>query len=191
MRRVFAILALALVCVPPALGGNAPNSRLDSIASAIANRPMTVWCETSELDWDVSYDQWGTYGFFVPRYPDAVYLSPSACKPLQIALSNGRFGYVDAGLHPLAIGLLTLVHESVHAAGVSDEALTECHAVRLLPSYAGQFVPKTYSATKLFKRGKRIVRRQIRYSNPDFSKLLSWVRWHHDRLPAEYRGATC
>ena len=38
---------------------------------------------------------------------------------------------MDAGLYWLAGAALTLVHESIHQYGVSDEAVTECTALKV------------------------------------------------------------
>jgi hypothetical protein len=98
--------------------------------------------------------------------------------------------------------LLTLAHEAVHQRGVTDEGVTDCTALPLVPGLATKFfgipatVEQTVTATKtiVVRIGKRSKRVRVSYAktksvpNPYLTKLeADAVRWHRLGGPA-YQG---
>jgi hypothetical protein len=215
LKILFALVALAAVTGLALLSPGAASAaavghpELDAIASKYAGRPIEASCEQSNYDWDVSYELWGIYGVYYPSRPDYVFLSPAACDPLLVALQGGGVtGIKDAGLRPVALGLLVLLHESFHARGYLNEAQAEACAMRYLPQGLVDFgigTTKTVAVKRVKyqahrrKVGKRVLRwRTSRVvtsyrtvANRDHYRVLGWAQQWHADLPAEYQNGTC
>jgi hypothetical protein len=187
------LVATAFVGTTSASASDWHLAKLDSVASSIAGHPVSVLCERSAATWvDVSRYQRGEgdglYGFtFAPNITDpygnvnVIYLNPTACETFHVYAANGwgKPGAArDAGLHWLAGAALTLVHESVHQFGYTDEGATECEAMRLMP----QALPYYFGVPAKIKVHRRRVR------NPMFSRLLAWTRYWHNGLAPEYQA---
>ena len=209
---VVAGLSLLLVMVGSASATPASfigHKRLDAIASKYAERPITAVCERSNYDWDIRYELWGVAGVYFPDEPQYVFLSPDTCAPLLVALqTSGPIGLKDAGLQPLAFGLLVLLHESFHAAGYMNEAQAEACAMRSLPEGLADFgIARTKTvAVKRVKHqmhqgkvGKRLIRYRTSrvvtvyrtVANHDHARVLRWAAEWHALLPPEYQNGTC
>jgi hypothetical protein len=117
--------------------------------SKLIGRPRTlaVFC-WSDRDWpgisgDGNDPLYGTFGFFSPRHPHWIHLSPSTCRSLQTLLTSRP-------LYPnrfLADGVDTLAHEMIHALGISSEARTECLSMQTTKLMAINLkVPMHYSS---------------------------------------------
>jgi hypothetical protein len=188
LATAFAVAATALAATASA--SNAPDARLDQLATKVAGHPVSVWCESSWQDWvDVERLLPGSpdlYGFTIPTHSNVVYLQPTVCETLHVLLANN---YYDTGDYWTAIAIHTLVHESLHQKGFADEGATDCAALALDPSVDAQFVPETYTSSKWVRMKKRLVRRKVTAANPDFARLVSWQHWfHNNAFPPEYRG---
>src|SRR5262249_25715547 len=77
----------------------------------------------------------GRVGLAVPG-GDAVDLSTGVCYYLQL-IELGGYAAVNGHTTPAAgNALATLAHEAEHAAGLADEADTECYAIQKVPTVA-------------------------------------------------------
>lgn len=101
--------------------------QLAAVASLIAGQPVTVRCWGDSLDPDYDDSSWG----YVYLDSTVIYLSPQACA--------GALGLAEGTMLPLwelALGALTLTHESYHLKAAlpwwrrQSEAQTECRAVK-------------------------------------------------------------
>jgi hypothetical protein len=153
-------------------------SRLSSIASAIAGRDVRVRCPGvvgRVLSWDtvegsVRFDAAG-------RPADETRLRAFTCAELD-ALAEGRrasaLTCADAACahaaDDLALAVDVLAHESWHLAGVIDEAQTECRAVQTLA-----WTAERLGATP--EQGRALARRYLATGYP--------------RLPERYRTGSC
>jgi hypothetical protein len=215
VKTLLALVALAAVtCLALFTAGTASatpiaHPRLDAIASKYAGRPIVVSCEQSNYDWDVRYRLYGIAGVYFPSQPQNVFLSPETCVPLLIALQNGGVtGLKDAGLRPVALGLLVLLHESFHARGYVNEAQTEACAMRFLPEGLADFgigttktvavkrvkyqVHRRKVGKRMFRwRTSRVVTSYRTVANDDHSRVLGWAQQWHAVAPPEYQNGTC
>lgn len=205
LAMIFVMFALFMfACSKAARGANSPNATLNAVASNVAGHPVSVWCETSDRGWVDLENQHNTGeddGFTVQGEP-TVYLAPRICDTLEYMLG---YGYQATGLLWDALAIKTLLHESVHQRGITDEGVTDCTALSLLPQYVTDFgIPATVSATS-YTRVTRAVRitfgvrhKVVRYStmvpsttqvpNPDLQKLENYAESWHKSLPASYQG---
>lgn len=194
------IAVLAVTRIATAEAANSPHFTLDSIASQVAGKPVSIHCETNNQDWDAMVgvnfpgrrgDQ--INGYAVPGSTVA-FISPRACLPLQQAL---RTNYRDAGLVFLTIGLHVLIHEAVHLRGVRNEGETDCAALAEFGNYVDDVgVPLT--VTKLVRKTKTVLVRGIRVRtstvvtvrvpNPDVARMRVLAQQLRDAMPIEYRG---
>jgi hypothetical protein len=152
-------------------------ARLGEIASAIAGRDVRVRCPGvigSVLSWDtlegsVQFDEAG-------RPADEARLRVFACDELD-ALAEGRRGAALACAErgsscgdELARAVDVLAHEAWHLAGVADEGVAECRAVRAL----------AWTAERLG-------------ATPEQGRALTarYVATGYQQLPDRYRSGTC
>jgi hypothetical protein len=152
-------------------------ARLGEVASAIAGRDVHVRCPGivgRVLSWDtvegtVEFDDTG-------RPADEAKLRVFACDELD-ALAEGRRATALACAErgescgdDLARAVDVLAHESWHLAGVADEAVAECRAVRAL----------AWTAQRLG-------------ATPEQGRALTarYVATGHQELPDRYRTGTC
>ena len=68
-------------------------------------------------------------GFWLGRQPRWLHLAPSVCADVQGLLSSKRPNAPRAG------ALSTVIHETLHAYGLRNEAQTNCFAVQLVPIF--------------------------------------------------------
>ena len=68
-------------------------------------------------------------GFWLGRQPRWLHLAPGICADLQGLLSTKQPNARRAG------ALSTVIHETLHAYGVVNEAQTNCMAVQLVPTF--------------------------------------------------------
>jgi hypothetical protein len=131
MARLLRLLALLLLVFPSAALAartSAEAPELNAVASQISGQELTVRCWTNGTDDpDADSDAWG----YVYLYDPIVYLDPTVCAGAK-ALAAGSM----LPLWQLALGALTLTHESYHLKDVlpywrrSSEAQTECRAIK-------------------------------------------------------------
>jgi hypothetical protein len=199
------VIAGCLAMAAPAVAGNWQDTRLDSAASQVAGHPVQVWCESTWTDWihegDYLREDFGLVrGVTWISYP-TVYINPTECETLH-ALLGGE--HIDTYHASLAIQVLA--HESVHQRGISDEGVTDCTALPLVPQLAIDYfgIPTTVTDTYLKTVRKKVTvrakgRTYVRYvtvqrqatrlvANPYLTGLAQdALRWHRT-LPAEYQG---
>lgn len=193
--------AAALAITAGAGAQNIPHPTLDAIASSVAGKPLSVWCENNDADWDhriaAAYGQPGytVLGFTRPGVEPVAYLAPQICTSLQIALRDGPHA---AGLAPLALALLTLLHESVHQRGILDESVTDCTALALVGTYA--ISVRVFPTVPMLQQGfrwQRIRGKRVRVPtvelvdapNPDVGLFVAWAAFWHSLKPSNYQGA--
>jgi hypothetical protein len=134
------------------------HDRLSRELYAIAGEKFEISC---------TYAAREAYAIAFPRYknlPPLVYARPEICKAANTYVRTGRVTSA-AGR-----SLLVLVHEAHHIAGVRDEALTECLALRDVPAVAERLHAGTSEA----------VMQHARY----------WHAWIVAKHP-HYGGASC
>jgi hypothetical protein len=127
MRLLLATLVALVLCASASATTGDP--RYDTIASGIAQQPVTVACYAHDEVVDPYHmdpDMVGAWGY-VYLEDTVVNLAPEVCDGLKDAQRN--IGSVWAGL-----GAIVLTHESYHLAkrygNRGDEAKTECRAVK-------------------------------------------------------------
>jgi hypothetical protein len=69
-------------------------------------------------------------GFWLPRQPRWTHVAPKQCADVQALMLSRQ----PNGQRAYALG--TVLHERIHAQGVSNEAQTECYAVQLVYAFA-------------------------------------------------------
>lgn len=199
---ILAVLGASLAAVSTARAGDAPMSRLDAYASAIAGHRAHVWCEDNWGDWDDVAYRAGIVGHYLDGFTDlaepVVYINPSHCESLHVALETGPWGYLDAGLAPYAGAIAALAHEAVHQRGIDDEAVTECTSMPLaVPTAVAHLgLPATYTTTKIVKVRKKVngrwamvsAAKRVVVKNPDVARIGRWIRAIHSSRPDEYLG---
>ena len=142
-NRTLAIVG-AVLLPATAWGWHERSLRLDvqdkaSIAaSQIAGRPVHVSCPGGLKRTFLREINHGSVRFYDGKPVDETRLSGTACAGLRRLISNGpALGLACLQLDTcskddtqVALGVAVLTHESVHLRGVTDEAATECEAVR-------------------------------------------------------------
>jgi hypothetical protein len=186
-----AFLLAAAIAPAPAFAANRSSARLDAVAADVAGHPVTVWCETSWASWltTVAAEDPGSgvaaedvNGFTTMDRP-VVYVSPRQCETLSAAT---EFGHQRVGSYYLASAMLTLVHEAVHQRGVTDEGVTDCTALSLLPRVATRFFGYHATARVTVRSHGRLVQRTV--TDPALTDLLAFAKGWHRSKPAAYQG---
>lgn len=192
-RALLCAVVLALALVGTASAANDPSPALDAAASAVAGKPVTVWCETDWSAWSnltsqAGYTPDGAEAFTYFDTP-VVYASPGVCATLHLIRKALPFTAADA--------LLALAHEATHQSGVVDEGETDCAALRQVAATAVRLgVPArvTTYTTKLVRRrvhGRwRKVRVKVRHTavNPLLGTLMRDAEYWHRLKPPAYQG---
>jgi hypothetical protein len=193
------------IAAPLAQAGNWADSRLDATASQIAGKPINVWCESSWSDWihagDSVHENWDEVGGFTYLSEPTIYVAPDSCFTLHALLGRESVGTLYA-----AQAILVLAHEAVHQRGISDEGVTECTALPLVPSLAvshfgiASTMRQTYATTvwksvRVKVGGTTVTRkvstRDVRsrvIPNPWLKQLAADAHRWHRTSPAEYQG---
>ncbi len=120
---------LALVLAGPA-GAWTDNQTLDETASWLAGRPVTVHClnraeEAADGTMALAY---GYVMFDVNNHPgDYMTVGHDVCGPLLRYLKDGIRNVKE---WRLAVAIMVLTHEAGHLRGMSNEARTQCWAIR-------------------------------------------------------------
>jgi hypothetical protein len=91
-------------------------------------------------------------GLWVSRQPRWLHLSPDVCTDVQGLLDSGRPNARRAD------ALTAVVHEALHAHGVSNEAQTNCYAVQFVPEFARNLKLDPIPADYLAKLARTITR---------------------------------
>lgn len=196
-RHLTLALAVAILAIAPvAAAANNPSTQLDVIATSVAGKPVTVWCETSWPSWLNLAAQNGVTeagGFTYIGGAPVVYVAPDVCVELH-ALAD----HEDVGAFFAAEALRILAHESVHQSGVSNEATTDCKAVSLVPTLATKFfgVPAKVTQRRIVLAWRRLAGRRVRVPtvqtrmvpNPYLARLKAAALKWHDAQPAQYHG---
>ena len=135
MKRLLLVLVVLSALAAPlaAQARLVPRPQLAPAASYVAQRPITVMCETTQREWR-RYTRRGTLAFFNPRTPNRVYLSPYICTQLLLIVRG-----VEVDQFDYVLAIHALVHEGVHALGVRDEGETDCRALALNADVAVRF----------------------------------------------------
>ena len=209
MKRAFVFAAVAAAVLAVAAGSaaaeNLPNPVFDQVATEVAGKPVSVFCETDWYPWIKFFEEDGINGGgingFTSLASPIVFVSPRQCETLW-ALQSGA----SVGTYYAASAVFTVAHEAVHQRGITDEGVTDCTALPLVPGlvvkYFGisELVSERYLAPKTIKRvvkvGKQkktvtvrtMVEATRQVPNPwlgDFERDV--VRWHKAK-PAEYQG---
>jgi len=141
--------------------------RLADAASQLAGRRVEVHCQTLgegfvDTDGHLGYVAWGPDG--VPEARTTIKRQP--CAALDGYLGSGRADPTEDEVEAVHV----LSHESRHMAGVTDEALAECQAMR-----------RDAAAARLLGASDAQARRLARYY---------WMVFY-PRMPADYRSAAC
>jgi hypothetical protein len=68
-------------------------------------------------------------GFWLPSQPRWLHIAPNICTDVQGLISSKQPNARRAG------ALATVIHETLHAYGVKNEAQTNCYAVQLVPTF--------------------------------------------------------
>ena len=68
-------------------------------------------------------------GFWLVRQPRWLHLAPNVCADVQALLTSRKPNGRRAG------AVATVIHETLHAYGVRNEAQTNCYAVQLVPVF--------------------------------------------------------
>jgi hypothetical protein len=122
-------------------------------------RVVAVACWSS-TDWPSVLDSAGARpdhnteidGFWLPRQPRWIHLSPRQCSDIQALISsraiNGQRAYA----------LATALHERVHAQGIRNEAQTNCYSVQLVYEFARELNFVHTRAMRLEQLGVRKTR---------------------------------
>jgi hypothetical protein len=129
-------LLLATLAIQP---GFHEAKQLEPAASYVARKPIVVTCADSADTWraflDANYPPGTKANGSTQPGSSVIQLAPAACPALGGQLSHPRADPAYA----FAASLQILVHESLHAAGMTDEAETDCSAVHRVPGIATRF----------------------------------------------------
>ena len=92
-------------------------------------------------------------GFWLGRQPRWLHLAPGICSDVQGLISSKRPNARRAG------ALSTVIHETLHAYGVANEAQTNCMAVQLVPVFGWNLGLSTKQASYLGTLARNYVRK--------------------------------
>lgn len=120
-------LVLAAACAVPLWQHDRLEHRLAGAASSLAGARVSVHCQTAsetfvQAGGDLGYVRWGPDG--VPEH--ATVLSYETCRDLRRWLASSKR---DPSLDEV-VAVHVLTHESMHMAGIKNEAHAECAAVQ-------------------------------------------------------------
>jgi hypothetical protein len=131
--RAFPVISVSL-CVLGGVGAAVPvarhavlEHRLTSVATQLTGTDVTVHCQTAgeatiDLGTELGYVKFGSDG--VPEHRTVIKWKP--CRELR-----GGLGPDPAAVsRDRLIAVHVLTHESMHMAGTTDEAVTECRAMQ-------------------------------------------------------------
>lgn len=191
LNATLVVLIVVGIHAASADGVNAPDPRLDSIASSMAGKSVGVHCETDNETWDsmvqgvtLGARRGSSVGGYAYPGTTVLYLSPQKCIALRQSFNAG---YLHAGLLPLSDGLMALLHEAEHLRGTVDEGETDCAALRAFRGYLDDVgVPAT--VVKPVKvAGRYILKRVV---NSYFTRMVQLASIIHYSHPTpEYRRA--
>jgi hypothetical protein len=162
-------------------GSEADRSRIDPTfsraASLVADKPVEARCWTAK-DWkrlmveEKAYTRGKvneTVLGFASAGGERLNLAPQVCHSLADLAYRERRPAGEKPRFALALAAATLAHESVHAAGIADEATAECHGIQWLERTAAALGVEAGYASEL--------------------RDAYWA--HYDRMPALYLSAEC
>jgi hypothetical protein len=161
------LVLLSGVAAYPAFVRHREESKLATVASAIAGVKVRVVCQTLggafvDAGAEAGYVRWGPDG--VPEH--IAHIKWEQCKELRRYLHSGRHHPSFAKL--AAVHVLT--HEAVHTSGEKVEARTECKAIQ---------------------RDAQTAR--LLGASEDDARALAWLYWRtvYPNMPDDYRDAAC
>jgi hypothetical protein len=158
---------LGVIVAIPVVRHHHEETRLGQVASQLAGVKATVHCQSGTAMWvdagnELGYVKWGSNG--VPEH--ATLIKMEQCGLLASYLKGGRD-------HPslneiTAVHVLT--HESMHMAGITNEAKAECAAVQ-----------RDYRTATLLG------------ATDQQATFLAHAYWHgvYPYMPDDYRSADC
>jgi hypothetical protein len=182
-------LVFAVAFLAPQEAKAGPFEQMNAIASAAAGKPVPVICTWDHEEWDRQVQaatfgqQRGSYvaGYAWPGQ-STTWLNPGVCTALFETLNNG---IAYSGLRPAAFGLLTLLHEAAHLAGVVNEAEADCRALAQFKAYTDDIGVRPTVRIRTIV-GTKYVYRTV--PNPVFSRLYDIAVVLHKQRPAAYLG---
>lgn len=195
MRRLIAAVVVTLAIAPAAAAANYPSPVLDAAASAVAGKPVTVWCEMDPSAWATMIPAGVSEvdGFTHVGGEPVLYLSPQVCMELHAILDRDNVGTFFA-----AQGIEALAHEAVHQRGITDEGETDCAALTQVVTVAERLGITATVRKSFIGYAKRLIAgRHVRVPvlksrtlpNPFLTGLqVDARRWHEARPPA-YQGS--
>ena len=118
---------LGLIVAIPVIRHHDEETRLGKVASVLAGVKSTVHCQSGTAEWvdvgnELGFVKYGSDG--VPEH--ATLIKHEQCGLLASYLKGGR----DRPSLDEIIAVHVLTHESMHMAGITDEAKAECAAVQ-------------------------------------------------------------
>ena len=178
--RSFAFVLLALLTVLTVLlhhsaaAAGPGDRRLNTIASELARRHVTIRCEGQSGALTGARGESGRTEFIGGRPVSVSYLQEGVCQTLHayahdLAAGESCLLPCDAPLE-VAWSVNTLAHEAYHLAGARNEAQTQCYALQAI-----DFVARRLGASSAQARALAVF---------SFDQLPG-------RMPPEYSSAQC
>ena len=189
---VMAIAAVAFAIAATAARAAYQDPKLNAVASAVAGHPVIASCATGAHEWsqfeDVAGLAFETDGFTFVGRDNVIYLAPRIC---DILLADFSYGVTAVGDYWNGLAIKTIIHESVHQRGITDESVTDCTALKLVKQYALSFgyAAKVTQVSYVRVKEGRYRRVTKLVANPALDRLYqSAVAWHK-QLPIAYQVA--
>jgi hypothetical protein len=163
--------ALTVLLHHGAAAAKTADPQLSAIASELAGRQVTIRCEGLSGALIGARGESGRTEFIGDKPVSVSYLREGICQTLH-AYARSRKDCLLPCRRPLDVAwsLNTLAHESVHLAGIRNEARTECAALRVIG-----FVARNLGASR---------------AQADALAAYS-IRELPRRMPPEYSSAAC
>lgn len=123
--RLLLVVLVLLIAAPAAwcAPGARESVRLERAASYVAGKHVTVNCEPL-----------GEFSGLTVPGSSLIRIEATYCAELERWLRG-----IPVSTSRLAVDILTLVHESIHARGQADEGRADCEAFRRVKSIAARF----------------------------------------------------
>jgi hypothetical protein len=158
---------LGLIVAIPVIRHHNEESRLSQVATQLAGAKATVHCQSGSAQWvdtgnELGFVKYGSDG--VPEH--ATLIKREQCGLLASYLKGGR----DHPSMDELTAVHVLTHESMHMAGITDEAKAECAAVQ-----------RDYHTAILLGADERQ------------AEFLTRAYWHgvYPYMPDDYRSVDC
>lgn len=156
--------------------------RLSAAASRLAGHPVVVRCLNSS-DWytfatglneaaGITDDSYTRSGAYTSTDHERITWSPNLCALVARFTYTSYFPYAAYAKTLLANAIVTLAHESEHAAGHPEEAVAECYGQQMTAPLA------------------KLLRSTMKPANARLLARLAWTQGY-PRLPGGYRSPDC